>query len=627
MQKRVISLAVAYLLLVASAPSSIAAGPSWSDITFGPSEVDVSSGSASISISATFTDTSGTNIDGVSVSVYKIGSPSNVSLQGFTGQILRTDSPKNASLSTVTFRGTLTVPARQYPGNYGIRLMGISNRDGLILNYWNENASIRDTYGSSYNTGILVRRDGKLELGSGVLRTPAFSSGSLGLRSYIGNSWELTSIYRSYLVDREMVATSTTPSICSITGTTLRFIAEGPCYYRIMFKGDSTWSETSEDMVVDVTPAPTPTPTPIGISLTTTSVNSTVPGSALTASVNLNYVANSLANSAVVQTIFKSVPSGVSAPLITNGSGTVSPSSLTSRVQFQLNPTFTPIFPGTYILTLIATFPGFPELTRTADITYSVLSSTPSPTPTPTPSPTPTPDPFVYEQVTPVEQQACQIIVKRMNSNLIKLSKFEVLFPNDQLINSFKSRWKLTSNVYTQANCKFENLTNAWKVDRNYENALNDDFLLLLDQLDAKKSELDDKASILNKEMNETFNALTNNINRYKNDISQLFRDYPAYFNQTPELRSSLQRVIDYKIPTAASQSGIDAMRELIGGGSGSALASDFLLAQAGITKYISLEKIKAKTAKKSTITCVKGKQTKKVTATNPKCPAGYKKK
>jgi hypothetical protein len=31
--------------------------------------------------------------------------------------------------------------------------------------------------------------------------------------------------------------------------------------------------------------------------------------------------------------------------------------------------------------------------------------------------------------------------------------------------------------------------------------------------------------------------------------------------------------------------------------------------------------------AKKTTITCVKGKLTKKVTAVGPKCPAGYKKK
>jgi hypothetical protein len=30
---------------------------------------------------------------------------------------------------------------------------------------------------------------------------------------------------------------------------------------------------------------------------------------------------------------------------------------------------------------------------------------------------------------------------------------------------------------------------------------------------------------------------------------------------------------------------------------------------------------------KKTTITCIKGKTSKKVTAVNPKCPAGYKKK
>jgi hypothetical protein len=35
----------------------------------------------------------------------------------------------------------------------------------------------------------------------------------------------------------------------------------------------------------------------------------------------------------------------------------------------------------------------------------------------------------------------------------------------------------------------------------------------------------------------------------------------------------------------------------------------------------------KAAASKKTTITCVKGKLTKKVTAVNPKCPAGYKKK
>jgi hypothetical protein len=37
--------------------------------------------------------------------------------------------------------------------------------------------------------------------------------------------------------------------------------------------------------------------------------------------------------------------------------------------------------------------------------------------------------------------------------------------------------------------------------------------------------------------------------------------------------------------------------------------------------------KEKAAAAKKSTITCTKGKVSKKVSAINPKCPTGYKKK
>lgn len=44
-------------------------------------------------------------------------------------------------------------------------------------------------------------------------------------------------------------------------------------------------------------------------------------------------------------------------------------------------------------------------------------------------------------------------------------------------------------------------------------------------------------------------------------------------------------------------------------------------------TISVKLSQAKAPAAKKTTITCVKGKLTKKVTAVSPKCPAGYKKK
>ena len=130
------------------------------------------------------------------------------------------------------------------------------------------------------------------------------------------------------------------------------------------------------------------------------------------------------------------------------------------------------------------------------------------------------------------------------------------------------------------------------------------------------------------KVLQETFLATVGTLNKYKLDITKLFNDYPVYFQQNPDLKSSLQRAIDYMVPAIASQSEVDAIRDLIAGGSKSALASDFLLAQSGITKYLAAEAAKSKMARKATtITCVKGKLTKKVTAVNPKCPSGYKKK
>lgn len=141
-----------------------------------------------------------------------------------------------------------------------------------------------------------------------------------------------------------------------------------------------------------------------------------------------------------------------------------------------------------------------------------------------------------------------------------------------------------------------------------------------------EKAEADRSAA--QRVLQETFLASVGTLRKYKADITKLFNDYPAYFQQNPDLKASLQRAIDYVVPALASQSEVDAIRDLITGGSKSALASEYLLAQSGITKYLAAEAAKSKIARKATtIICIKGKLTKKVTAVNPKCPSGYKKK
>ena len=125
------------------------------------------------------------------------------------------------------------------------------------------------------------------------------------------------------------------------------------------------------------------------------------------------------------------------------------------------------------------------------------------------------------------------------------------------------------------------------------------------------------------------FNVLVSSINKYKIDISNLFNKYPGYFQENPDMKSSLQRALDFVIPTTPSKADNEVMNDLISGGVGKkALVSELLLAQLGIATFQAIEKMNSKSAKKiTTINCIKGKTVKKVSAVNPKCPAGYKKK
>jgi hypothetical protein len=104
--------------------------------------------------------------------------------------------------------------------------------------------------------------------------------------------------------------------------------------------------------------------------------------------VTLTYLASSLLNVAKVSTIVKSLPSGAVIPTVINGSGSVTPSSVSSRTELILNPAFTPQVPGTYVLTTVVTFDGQPSLSRTIDGIYTALAITPSPKPSASPKPT-----------------------------------------------------------------------------------------------------------------------------------------------------------------------------------------------------------------------------------------------
>lgn len=114
-----------------------------------------------------------------------------------------------------------------------------------------------------------------------------------------------------------------------------------------------------------------------------------------------------------------------------------------------------------------------------------------------------------------------------------------------------------------------------------------------------------------------------------KDQASKWFTQYPSVFTANPELKVSLMRAINYKILESPTQADIDELDILVAGDTNRwGILTAKTQAEVLIAKQINLDFRSAKeSAKQRTITCIKGKLVKKVTAANPVCPKGYKKK
>jgi hypothetical protein len=144
----------------------------------------------------------------------------------------------------------------------------------------------------------------------------------------------------------------------------------------------------------------------------------------------------------------------------------------------------------------------------------------------------------------------------------------------------------------------------------------------------ATKSSSQDEAQALNLLNQYTPKVAT--LEKLKEQISSWFLQYPNFFIANPALKVGLQRAINYKAVLAPTQNDVDAIVVLLlGDASEQGVLPLKTQVEALIAKQVAEDLAAAKTATKKqlTITCVKGKLTKKVTAIKPVCPSGYKKK
>jgi hypothetical protein len=125
----------------------------------------------------------------------------------------------------------------------------------------------------------------------------------------------------------------------------------------------------------------------------------------------------------------------------------------------------------------------------------------------------------------------------------------------------------------------------------------------------------------------KSYQAKSETLKKLNSEIELWLSQYPNFFQANPFLRSGLIKGLDYIPVTSPTQKDVDEIAALIGGDAGwVGILSLKLDTEVLIKKYLADEALKLKTlAKKTTITCVKGKLTKKVTAVKPKCPTGYK--
>ena len=144
----------------------------------------------------------------------------------------------------------------------------------------------------------------------------------------------------------------------------------------------------------------------------------------------------------------------------------------------------------------------------------------------------------------------------------------------------------------------------------------------------AAKSSSQDEAQALNLLNQYTPKVAT--LEKLKEQISSWFLQYPNFFIANPALKVGLQRAINYKAVLAPTQNDVDAIVVLLlGDASEQGVLPLKTQVEALIAKQVAEDLAASKTAikKQLTITCVKGKLTKKVTAIKPVCPSGYKKK
>jgi hypothetical protein len=256
---------IAILLMVGLNPGVAQANvrPIVESFTFTPNDVELISANTNISFELVVSHPSG--IKNISTLATLTG-PNSSSL---AANLTRIDSPVNLAQTKVTFKGTLTVPQNVAAGAYTVTVAEVNNSSSAGYDYGTgviTPKKLRDLVGAE--SALLIRNSGDLNLSYDTFVGPTHNT-TLGI-SYsnptlynndnpplwkVGETYSPSKYFELRVPSLALVASSSTPTICTTDGKELKLIATGNCVFKVSTVKTKDYALKESVQVVTITAA------------------------------------------------------------------------------------------------------------------------------------------------------------------------------------------------------------------------------------------------------------------------------------------------------------------------------------------------------------------------------------
>ncbi|CAB4923297.1 unannotated protein [freshwater metagenome] len=260
------SVLVAVMLItsgIVMAPAQAAQKPVLESFTFTPDVVEILGAETSVTFELIVSHPDGIETTNTYLT---LTSPQN-DTAGTT--LTRTDSPRNASLTKVTFKGTLVLPRGIVPGVYAVSSSSV--KSVLNAGYQSDSGTlvskkIRSLVGGE--AGLLVRANGDLNLSYKTFEGPSFDKTierdfvdvekyrNAGLPIWkVGEFFDLTKYYEAKVPSLPIQISTSTPSICTSDEKIMKFISTGECTFKVLTPKTKDYVAYSQSFTATITSA------------------------------------------------------------------------------------------------------------------------------------------------------------------------------------------------------------------------------------------------------------------------------------------------------------------------------------------------------------------------------------